>query len=39
MEFQKKISKELRKLLGNFTLNLGMSIENMWNFKMNLENV
>ncbi len=36
---EKKIGERLRKFLENFTLNLGKSGENLWNFKINSENV
>ncbi len=39
MKFRNKIGEMLRKFLGNFTLNLGKSVENLWNFKINFENV
>ncbi len=35
---KKKIGKRLKQFLGNFTLNLE-SVENLWNFKINFENV
>ncbi len=39
-KFWKKIGETLRKFLGNFTLNSGgKSEENLWNFKINFENI
>ncbi len=36
---KKKIRDALKKFSGNFSLNLGKALENLWNFKINNTNV